>query len=332
MMSEAKHMSGLTRGLNMRRTSNKIVVAGFAIALTLYLARALSEEWMVGNPMTVAEAVASAFAVFIAWALARELDPDHPWPAAVAMIASFVAALWFVPAILVVGSAAIALRMVSGTVARSLTMFDLGLMAVIGFGSGRELSFWSIAIFAFVALKVAPEFGRLRWWTVGTLTGGFVAGWYTGELSPVTVSAQTAAIAVAFLLVGAIAALRVSVSAKTDARPGLVEDFRLVMSRMAASVILASATLIGGFDAMWKIAPVGVALTVVALVSLIPPLAGPTTDGLKPRTSVPLSRGTGESATFQGGRASLRARGMKEAQFPRTRSRTGSERHPSGRA
>jgi hypothetical protein len=48
---------------------------------------------------------------------------------------------------------------------------------------------------------------------------------------------------------------------------------------------------------MWKIAPVGIALTVVALVSLIPPLAGPTTDGLKPRVSVPLSRGTGESAS-----------------------------------
>ncbi len=297
MMSQAKHMSGLARGLNMRRTSNKIVVAGFGIALTLYLARALSEEWMVGNPMTVAEAVAAAFAVFIAWALTRELDPDHPWPAAVAMIASFVAALWFVPSILLVASAAIALRMVSGTVARSLTMFDLGLMAVIGYGSGRELSFWSIAIFAFVALKVAPEFGRLRWWAVGTLAGAFIGGWYTGELSPVTVTAQTAAIAVAFLLVGAIAASRVSVSAKTDARPGLVEDSRLVMSRMAASVILASATLIGGFDAMWRIAPVGIALTVVALVSLIPPLAGPTTDGLKRSVPVPLSRGTGESAS-----------------------------------
>ena len=53
-MSEAKHMSGLTRGLNMRRTSNKIAVTGFAVALTLYLARALSEQSMVGNQMTVA--------------------------------------------------------------------------------------------------------------------------------------------------------------------------------------------------------------------------------------------------------------------------------------
>jgi hypothetical protein len=170
-------------------------------------------------------------------------------------------------------------------------------MAVIGFGSGRELSFWSVAILVFVALKVAPEFGRLRWWAVSTLTLGFVAGWYSGELSPVTVTAQTAAIAVAFLLVGAIAASRVTVSAKTDARPGLVEHSRLAMSRLAASVILASATLIGGFDAMWKIAPVGVALTIVALVSLIPPLAGPTTAGLKRSVPVPLSRGTGESAS-----------------------------------
>jgi hypothetical protein len=245
--------------------------------------------------MTVAEALASSFVVFVAWALARELDPDHPWPAALAMVGSFVTALWFVPAPLVVASAAIALRMASGTVAKRLTVFDLGLVAIIGFGSGRELAFWSIGILIFVFLKVAPGVGRLRWWAVAALTVGFVGGWYTGELSPVDVTAQTAAIAAAFLLVGVVGASRVTVSVKTDSRSGIVEANRLAMSRLAASVIMASATVIGGFDAMWEIAPVGIALTVVAIVSLVPALAGPTTDGLKPRLpSVPLSRGTGE--------------------------------------
>ena len=124
---------------------------------------------------------------------------------------------------------------------------------------------------------------------------GFVAGWYPGELSPITVTAQSAAIAAAFLLVGAIAASRVTVSAKTDSRPGLVEGKRLAMSRLAAGVIAASATFIGGFNTMWQIAPVGVALAVVAIVSMIPDLAGPTTDGLRPRQPAADSNGTDEA-------------------------------------
>ena len=308
-MAEAKHMSGLTRGLNMRRTSNKIVVAGFAVALAVYVVRSLTEQWVVGNPMTVPEAIASSFVVFAAWALARELDPDHPWPAVVAMAVSFAAALWFVPDLLVVGSAAIALRTISGTVAKPLTTFDLGLVAVVGFGSGHELAFWSIAILVFVFLKVAPEVGRLRWLAAIALSIGFVTGWYTGELSPVIVTAQTAGVAVAFLLVGAIAASRVTVSARTDSRPGLVENKRLVMSRLAAGVIAASATFIGGFDTMWEIAPVGIALAVVAIVSMVPTLAGPTTDGLRPRVSVPLSAETGDSAAQGDGESATDSNG-----------------------
>jgi hypothetical protein len=278
-------MSGLTRGLNMRRTSNKIVVASFFLALVAYVARAASEEWVVGNPMSVVEAITSSFVVFMAWALARELDPDHAWPAAVAMVASFTAGLWFVPSALVVAAALIALRMVSGTVAKPLTLFDVVPVAIVGFGSGRDLAFWSIAIFAFVFLKTAPEVGRMRWWAVGTLGGAFVGGWYSGDLSPVTVTTKTAAIAVAFVLLGAVAASRVTVSVRTDSRSGHVEKERLAMSRWAASVIMASATAIGGFDAMWEVAPVGIALAVVAIVSLMPILRGSTTDGLKPRSA-----------------------------------------------
>jgi asparagine N-glycosylation enzyme membrane subunit Stt3 len=131
-MSESKHISGLLRGLTIKRTSNRIVVLGSALALIAYLTRSLSEQWVVGNPMSVGEAFTSSVVVFAAWALTRELDPDHPWPAAVAMVASFVVGLWFVPAAFVVVAAAAALRMISGTVGRSLTPIDLGVFAIVG--------------------------------------------------------------------------------------------------------------------------------------------------------------------------------------------------------
>jgi len=284
-MGESKHISGLTRGLNLRRTSNKIAAYGTVLALIVYVARSVCEQWVVGNPMTVLEALSSSLVVFVAWAVARELDPDHPWPAAVSMLASFIVALWFVPAALVVAVASAAVRMISGTVGRSFTVVDLGIMLIVGLGSGRELASWSIAILAFVFLKTAPEVGRLRWWAIGSLTAGFVAGWYGGELSPIIVTTATAAATGGFLVVAGIAASRTKVSVRTDARTGPIERKRLAMSRLAAGVIMASATLLGGFDAMWEIAPVGVALGVVAVVSLIPVVAGPTSDGLKPRTT-----------------------------------------------
>lgn len=284
-MSESRQLSGLARGLNMKRISNKLAVAGLGVATVLYVARAVTGQWMLGEPMTLIEALTSAIVVFVAWALARELDPDHPWPAAVAMAASFAVALWFVPAVLAVVAAVLALRMVSGTVAKPLAVFDLGVLVVVGLGSGHELATWSIAIVAFVFLKVAPEVGRLRWWAVGALTVGFVAGWYTGELGPVNITATTAGITVGILVIAAIAASRAEVSVRTDARSGKVERKRVAMSRLAAGLIAASATLIGGLDTMWEIAPVGIALTIVATVSLIPPLAGPTADGLPARTT-----------------------------------------------
>ena len=282
-MSESKHPSGLTRGLNMKRTSNKIAVAGSGVALVVYVARAVSEEWIVGNPMSVLSAVTSAFVVFMAWALARELDPDHPWPATISMIASFVAGLWFAPAALVVVVAALTLRMITGTVGRPFTVVDVGVMAMVGFGSGRELTTWSIAILAFVFLKTAPEIGRLRWVAVGAISVGFVAGWYMGELNPIIVTWSTVIAAVGFLGVAIVAASRSTVSVRTDARSGLVERRRLAMSRLAAGVMVSSVTLLGGFDAMWEIAPVGFAIVIVAVVSVVPVLAGPTSDGLKPR-------------------------------------------------
>ena len=125
----------------------------------------------------------------------------------------------------------------------------------------------------------------MRRWAVGILGVAFVGGWYSGDLSPTTVTTKTAAIAVAFVLLGAVAASRVTVSVKTDSRSGQVETARLAMSRWSASVIMASATAIGGFDAMWEIAPVAIALAVVATVSLMPILRRPTTDGLKPRSA-----------------------------------------------
>jgi hypothetical protein len=292
-MSEAKHQSGLLRGLTMRRTSNKLAIAGFGVAVVLLVARAVSEQWIVGEPMTVPQAFASSVAVFAAWAIARELDPDHPWPAAVSMVATFVVALWFLPLVLAVITAGAVVRMVGGTVARPLGLIDLGVLAVVGFASGHDLSMWSIAIVAFVFLKVAPEVGSLRWWAVGTLIVGFVVGWYTGELNPIIVTAQTVAATAGFLAVAAIASLRVKVSVKTDARTGQVQPMRIAMSRLAAGVVVASATLLGGLDTAWSLAAIWTPLIIVAIVSLIPFLAGPTSDGLPPR-SAGISDGTQE--------------------------------------
>ena len=283
-MSESKHLSGLARGLNMSRTSNKIVVSGFLVALVVYLARAVSERWIIGIPMSVTDAVTSSLVVFVAWALARELEPDHPWPAALSMAMSLLVAFWYVPAALVVVAATAAVRMITGTVGKPLAMFDLGLLAIVGYASGGTLATWSIAIFVFVFLRIAPEVGRLRWWAVGALTVGFVVGWYTGDLSPITVTASTGAAALGFLLLAIVGASKADVSAKTDARSGSIEPKRLAMSRLAAGVIIASATLIGGLDMMWEIAPIGIALVIVAIVSLLPGLQGPTSDGLPDRS------------------------------------------------
>lgn len=255
---------GLGRGIDIRLVSNRIVVAGFVVSLAGFIAVAAFSD-----RLTYAEAVTSAISVAIAWMIGRELDPDHVHAATLAMVLAAAAVFVDLPSALVVGAAMLTFRMTTGTVGRFLTVSDLLLVAIVGFGSGGEIWAWPIGIVALVWLKEAPEVGPLRWWAVGVLTVSFVGAFYLADLDVITISTETLALAGAAAVVAAISIIGVSTASPTDRRGGHLDNRCLRMSRLAAGTYLVVAAVVGGTEPFWEIAPVAAGLVAAALSSIV---------------------------------------------------------------
>jgi hypothetical protein len=264
-MASNRSAAGLTRGFNLQRLSNRIAVFGWLSSFVLFLGIAVVWDWML-YPQTVT----SSAVVFMGWAIGRELDPDRPHVATATMALALGLVFVSIPAGIVVFSALITLRMVSGTTGRALTEIDLVLVAAVGFGSGGAIWAWPIGLVAFAWLKTAPEVGRLRWLAIGAAGGGFAVGWYLqdGSLGRIDITAEVLMIIVGVAIATAIGVVLASVTARNDARSGQLDVRRLRLSRLAAGLFVVSAALAGDTDAFWQIGAVSAGIFVTASASI----------------------------------------------------------------
>lgn len=126
-----EELTSLSRVVDPRYPSNRLVLVGAPVAgLAVGAAMLLGADLGTGS-------IAAAVGVFLAWAMARELDPDHPASAAIAMPISFALALLVGPAALLLSTAVLlGLRISAGTVGTPLRPLDtiaiIGLSALLG--------------------------------------------------------------------------------------------------------------------------------------------------------------------------------------------------------
>lgn len=262
-MAQFTFKSGLSRGWTPALVSNRIAMAGWVISLAVFTAVA-----SMSDSMTYVEAVVSSIVVFLGWAIGRELDPDHHWVGAIAMLGTFGAVFMEIPSGWTVGAALLALRVVTGSTGRWIATFDLVFALVIGYGSGADLWSWPIAIVACVAISVFHEFGKQRWLFLGTAVAAFVGGWYLGDLQPIDVSSEQLWIGTGVVVVTAVASAFVSVTSTTDRPTGVIDAKRVRLSRLSSGLFSASAVILGGTSAFWSIAAVPAALVSAAVWNL----------------------------------------------------------------
>jgi hypothetical protein len=264
-MSSSRNAPGLTRGFNVQRLSNRIAIFGWLSSFILFLGIAVVWDWM-----SYPETFTSSVAVFMSWAIARELDPDRPHVATATMALTLGLVFVSIPAAVVVFAALMAVRMVSGTIGRALTEIDLVLVAAVGFGSGGEIWAWPIGLVAFVWLKTAPEVGRFRWLAIAGLAGGFAAGWYLqdGSLGRIDVTTEVLMIVAIVTVVTGVGVLLASVTVKNDDRSRPLDVRRLRLSRLAAGVFVISAVIAGGTEAFWQVGAVSAGILVAAAASV----------------------------------------------------------------
>jgi hypothetical protein len=148
--------SGLGRSLDFSHPSNRFVGAATVGAGLIAAAAALANGR--GSTEVLGDGVLAGGAAFVAWALARELDPDRPVGAGVAAVVAPVILLAGPPDLLVCGLLMISARIIAGTTGRSLGLIDVGVVGL-----------WAVAV-AFrdagfpIALITAIAPATSAWW------------------------------------------------------------------------------------------------------------------------------------------------------------------------
>lgn len=142
--------------------SNRLVAAAFAGVLAAMFALRLA-----GTDDTATQAagaaLAAALAVFLGWAIARELDPDRPVAASVSIAATLVVLLAGEPRLGAVIALLLAVRIVAGTTGRAPTALDLvwlpAVAAYAGLSPGGIVAGLALA----VALALDAASTRRAW-------------------------------------------------------------------------------------------------------------------------------------------------------------------------
>lgn len=266
-MPDPTDITGLGRPPDLRLASNRIALAGGATAFAVF-----AVWFTVADQGSIVAAGFAAVAVFLGWAISRELDPDRPDAATVALVLAFAAVFVDTPSALAAGVALLAIRLVAGTVGSSLRPFDFVVLTGLTATSAATPSLWvfgaAFAIYAWAAPEVEAQRLPARVAVVvGALAGLAVAGWITwfgdGFEVEITMDAYVlAAIAGGAML---LAVRRLDIVSPTDTGGGTVDGERVRLARVVAGAGLMWAAVFGGAAAFWALSPVAAALVVAAV-------------------------------------------------------------------
>ena len=262
-----EQLASLPRAVDPRYPSNRLVLIGAGLAgLAVGVATLFGADLKAG-------ALSVAVAVFLAWAMARELDPDHPASAAIAMPVSFVLVLAVgPPALLVTFGVLLGLRIAAGTVGTPLRPLDS--IAVVGLSAALGTSLIGAVGAAAIIAGVLVGEGRSRGgiptavmsaiaYAVMTLLSGLDRVWS----APTPAEWFTVGVAVAATLLVLPAAAPAS---STDRHTGTIERNRVTAARVIAGLaILAGLAVAGGPGVVAIAATAAAALIAVALRNVV---------------------------------------------------------------
>lgn len=235
--------SSLGRDIDPRVPSNRLAIAG---ALTAALVAGLAGLLDLGAGPSP---VSAAIGVFLSWAIARELDPDHPVAAAVALPVSLMLLMLVGPSSLIVSTGVLlGLRMTAGTVGTPLRLLDIagivGLSALLGTSV--------VGIVGVAAMGVGVLVDEPRWTRATAIVAGAASAFTAAALfsgvdriwtTPSTLGWVT-------LIAGIVATLSlipaVAPASSTDRTPARLLQGRVTAARTVAGITVVAAFALAG--------------------------------------------------------------------------------------
>jgi hypothetical protein len=134
----------LIRPFDLSQTSNRILIFGIAASGVASVAWDL----VGGDSPDVVDALWVAAASYLSWAIARELDPDRPGTATLAMTLGGVAVILgpWETSLVMSAAALLGLRVLSGTVGGDLKPFDLVVFVGLAVFAGMRIEGWVVVL------------------------------------------------------------------------------------------------------------------------------------------------------------------------------------------
>ena len=234
-----ENLSSLSRAVDPRYPSNRLVIAG---ALIAGVATALANLFGLDTGLGPFSA---AVGVFLAWAIARELDPDYSVSAAVAMPASLVLLLAIGPASLLVSMGVLlGVRLVAGTVGAPLRPLDIiGVVGLAAFLGTNPIGV--VGLGAMVIGIVVDEPRRNRAFLITASAGAaFVAAVLVSGLERTWTTPDTAEW---IALVIAVVATVLVIPAALPTSPTDLHTGRVLRGRVTAARVVAGSAVVAGF-------------------------------------------------------------------------------------
>lgn len=267
-------VTALARPIDLTVPSNRLVVFAsgtVAVVGTLVL-------WLVDAELGLAAAagrgVRFGVGTFLAWAIARELDPDRPLSARNAVLAYLPALVLGVPALAAAAALLFAARVTLRSSGAAPTVVDLVVLVVLagvaatsgsGFVAGLALA-W--AVFEDGRLPTPAPQPRTQLaaaavaaaaLTVSVVTGSFVTPWRAPGLPEV--------VWIALVVLAVVVRPRPLDVSSPDDRRGPMSATRLVRARRIVLAALALALLWAGADAVPALAPAAAAFLGIGAAS-----------------------------------------------------------------
>lgn len=262
-------MSPLARELDFRVASNRFAVFWTAVAFVVVsVALGINDR-----PWSEAafDGLLSAIGVFLAWAIGRELDPDHP---ATARWAGLLALLYVgvlgPPSLLASATVLVMGRILVRTTGLAPRGLDLVVLVIGGVLSAHTLAGATAALVLATALVVdlqmedpAPT-GPMAAAAVDILIGGAIV-LFVADPQPWAQPTTTELLVAAPLVLALYPGPRARLRSVGDVTGAPLDVRRLAMARRLAIVAVPAAVLVGGQDEVARLTPVVAAVVGLGL-------------------------------------------------------------------
>ena len=239
-----EQLSSLSRSVDPRYPSNRLAIAG---ALIAGVVTALANSFVLDTGL---EPVSAAVGVFLAWATARELDPDHPSSAAAAMPISLVFLLVVGPASLLVSMGILlGVRLLAGTVGAPIRPLDIiGIVGLAAFLGANPVGAVGLAAMVIGVLVDEPRRNRAVLIAASAVAASAVVALVAGLEWTWTTPDTAGWIALVIAIITALLVIPAAVpTSSTDRRAGRVRRGRVTAARVVAgTAVVAGFALAGG--------------------------------------------------------------------------------------